>query len=156
MGLKALSNWPYASIAPRYIELAKSEGLPQHRLLALRALIRVAPLRDLRSHADRLQLLQKAMALSTRDTERKLVLDRARAIRTVETLRFIAPYMDNPALAEQACLSVVEIAHHRSLREPNKAEFHMALDKVIEVSQDATVVDRANRYKNDKTWVRPR
>lgn len=156
LGLKALSNWPDASIAPRYVELVASEELPANRLLALRALIRVAPLRDRRTHAERLQLLQQAMELSSRDQERNLVLDRARAVRTLETLQFIAPYMEQPELAEQACLSVVELAHHRNLREPNKAEFHKALDKVIATSQDEVVVDRAQRYKNDKTWVRPR
>ena len=156
MGLKALSNWPNASIAPRYIELVGSEEKPAHKLLALRALIRIAPTRDRRSHADRLELLEKAMSLCTRDEERKLVLDRARAVRTVETLRFVAPFMDTPALSEQACLSVVELAHHRGLREPNMAEFHEALDKVIATSKDAVVVDRATRYKADKTWVRPR
>jgi hypothetical protein len=51
---------------------------------------------------------------------------------------------------------VVELAHHRGLREPNKAEFDQALDKVIQTSQDATVVDRAQRYKKGQTWVRPK
>jgi len=50
---------------------------------------------------------------------------------------------------------VVELAHHRDLREPNKAEFDRALDKVIQTSKDATVVDRANRYKKGQTWARP-
>jgi len=153
-GLKALSNWPSASIAPRYIELIKTETKPANRLLALRALIRVAPLRDRRSHAERLELLKKAMELSSRREERILVLDRARAVRTIETLRFVAPLIDDEELAEQACLTVVELAHHRGLREPNKAEFHAALDKVIATSKDAVVVERANRYKADKTWVR--
>lgn len=156
MGLKALSNWPDASIAPRYIELVGSETKPSHKLLALRALIRIAPLRDRRSHAERLELLKKAMELATRDEERKLVLDRARAVRTIETLRFVAPLIDTPELTEQACLTVVELAHHRGLREPYKAEFHKVLDKVIATSKDETTVDRAERYKADKTWVRPK
>lgn len=156
MGLKALSNWPNASIATRYIELVGSEAKPAHQLLALRALIRIAPLRDRRSHEERLELLDKAMSLATRDTERKLVLDRARAVRALGTLQFVAPYMDDATVAEQACLTVVELAHHRGLREPNKAEFHAALDKVIATSQDPVVVDRARRYKADKTWVRPK
>ena len=53
-------------------------------------------------------------------------------------LRFLVPYLDEQKFAEQACLSVVELAHHRTLRQPNKAEF-----------------DRANRYQKDQTWVRP-
>jgi hypothetical protein len=51
--------------------------------------------------------------------------------------------------------SVVELAHHRNLRQPNKAEFDKALDKVIATSKDAVVVERANRYKRNQTWARP-
>ncbi len=90
------------------------------------------------------------------DDQRKLMLKRASAIRSVETLHFILPYLDQPAFAEQACESIVELAHHRGLREPNKAEFHQALDRVIATSKDAVVIDRANRYKRDQTWVRPK
>ena len=117
---------------------------------------RIAPLPDGRSDAQKLELLQKAWTLCTRDTERKLVLSRAQAIRIPETLRFVVPYMDQPSYAQEACKTVVELAHHRGLREPNKAEFDRALDKVIQTSKDATVVDRANRYKKDQTWVRPK
>jgi len=154
-GIRALCNWPEATIAPRLIELVKTEDHPAHRTAALRALIRVAPLSDERTDADRLELLRKAMEVCTRDDERMLVLDRARTIRTLEALRFVLPYLDQPAYAEQACLSVVELAHHRGLREPNKAEFDSALDKVLDISKDATVLDRAQRYKLDQTWVRP-
>jgi len=156
IGIQALCNWPNAKIAPRLIELVDSDTQPQHRLAALRALIRVAPLPGNRPAAEKLELLQKAMAMATRDRERRLVLQRAAAIRTIETLRFVLPYVDNPRFAQQACKSIVELAHHRGLREPHKAEFHLALDKVIQTSQDTTVLDRAQRYKRDQTWVRPK
>lgn len=154
-GIRSLCNWPDASIAPQLIELTHSDEHPDHRALALRALIRVAPLPDGRPDLQRLELVQKALALCTRDEERNMVLARAHAVRVVETLRFLVPFLDQPEFAQQACESVVELAHHRGLREPNKAEFHQALDKVIQISADATVIDRANRYKNNQTWVRP-
>jgi HEAT repeat protein len=155
MGLRALCNWPNASIARRLIKLAKNDAHPKHRTTALRAVIRVAPLPDSRSDGQRLELLKEAMAMSTRDAERKLVLQRARAIRNLETLSFVLPYIDEPAVAEEACETVVELAHHRSLREPNKASFDQALDKVILVSTDPIVVERAQRYKVGQTWARP-
>ena len=154
-GILALCNWPEASIAPRLIELVQADEHSEHRAMALRALIRVAPLPDGRSNDQRLALVQQALAFCTRDEERNLLLGRAHAVRTVEALRFLTPFMDQPSLAQQACLSTVELAHHRELRDANKAEFHAALDKVIQTSQDATVIDRANRYKNGQTWVRP-
>jgi HEAT repeat protein len=154
-GLRALCLWPEASIAPRLTELVQAEEHEEHRALALRALIRVAPLPDDRSDAERLELLQSALALCQDDELRNYALSRARAIRIVETLRFLLPYLDEPALAQAACESIVELAHHRGLREPNKAEFHAALDRVIATSQDDVVIDRAQRYQRNETWVRP-
>ena len=157
VGLRALCNWPDASVAPRLIKLAQDTAQPAaQRALALSALIRVAPLPDNRPDAQRLGLLKQVMALCTREEDRRQVIRRARAIRTIETLRFLAPYMDQPQFAEQACESIVELAHHRGLREPNKQEFDRALDQVIATSQDAVVVERAGRYKKDQSWVRPK
>ncbi|MCG8586954.1 MAG: HEAT repeat domain-containing protein [Pirellulales bacterium] len=156
LGIKALCNWPDASVAPRLMELSNTLETPSHKIATLRALIRVAPLKDERSDAGRLQILDKAMVMAARDDEKKLALDRARGIRTVDSLRFILPYTDQPKFAEQACLSIVELAHHRGLRVPNQKEFDKALDKVIATSKDPVVVDRAQRYKKDQTWVRPK
>jgi HEAT repeat protein len=150
-GLHALCNWPDASVAPKLLDLAQTAATPADRLVALRAVIRVAPLHDQRSDAQRLDLLKTAMTMATRDEERNYVLTRCRAVRTVESLRFLTPYLDKPALAQQACASVVELAHHRELREPNKAEFDPALDTVIRIGRDPDVVDRAKRYKKGQT-----
>jgi len=155
-GLTALCNWPDGSIATRLLQLARTEEHAEHRKLALKALIRVAPLPDARSDERRLDLLRTTFVMCQDDAERNLVLQRAKSIRTMETLRFIAAYLDQPNFAQQACETVVELAHHRGLREPNKAEFDRVLDRVIEISQDTTVVDRAQRYKKGQTWVRPK
>jgi hypothetical protein len=86
------------------------------------------------------------MQLSKTDDQRLWVIQRAEAVRAVETLRFVAPYMDEPALAERACRSVVELAHHKELRDPNRQEFAAALQKVLATSKDALVLERAKRY----------
>lgn len=155
-GLMALCNWPDGSIASRLSELAKTEKNLEHRKLARRALIRVAPLPDGRSDQQRLELLQSVFAMCESDSERNLVLQRASGIRAIETLRFVTPFLAKPPFAQQACESIVELAHHRGLREPNKAEFDRALDQVIKLSKDEVVIDRARRYKEGQTWVRPK
>ena len=156
-GLRAICHWPDAAVAERLIELASdSTQSDEARAMALAALIRVAPLPDKRPDAERLALVKQVMDLCTRDADRQQVIKRARAIRTVETLRFLVPYLDQPQFAQQACESIVELAHHRGLREPNKEEFDRVLDRVIATSQDATVVERAGRYKKGQTWVRPK
>ena len=154
-GIRALCNWPDGSTAPRLIELVGTDKHPDHQIRALRAIIRIAPLPDGRTDIEKLDLLKKAMPLCTRDTERTLVLERAAAIRIPETLRFLMPYVDQPDFAEPACTSIVELAHHRELREPNKEEFDVALTKVMKTSKDPIVVDRADRYMKNQTWVRP-
>jgi len=154
-GLKALTRWPDATVAGRIIDLrAKSPAGPERDAL-LAALIRIAPLPDNKLDDRRkLELVQKAMTLCERPEDRSKLLERANAIRTVETFRFVVPYLDDPALAESACLSVVELAHHQKLRDANKAEFTKALDKVMATTKNAELIERAERYKQGQTWER--
>jgi HEAT repeat protein len=150
-GVRALCNWPDASVVDALLKLAQSSDNPSYRLSATRALPRVAVLKDSRSDAERLDLLKKIMNLATRDAERNLVLDRAKAIRTMDAVRYVLSNMDNPELAQRACATIVELAHYRELRDPNKAEFDKALDKVIDTCKDPVLVDRAKRYKRGET-----
>jgi HEAT repeat protein/uncharacterized protein (DUF1778 family) len=160
-GLKALTRWPDATVAPRLLDLLakatdqdKDQGQGERDML-LAALIRIAPLPDNKlNDKQKLELLEKTMQLCQKDEDRARVIERANAIRTVETFRFVLPYLDNPALAEPACKSVVELAHHQKLRDGNKDEFMKALDKVISTTKNAELVERASRYKEGKTWER--
>ncbi|MFM8707496.1 MAG: hypothetical protein ACKOHK_05280 [Planctomycetia bacterium] len=155
LGLAALSKWPDATVSQRLLDqLGKAED-PAERDLLLGALIRIAPLPDNKLDDRRkLELLEKTMTLCRRDEDRRRVLERANAIRTIETLRYVVPYLDDPNLAEPACLSVVELAHHRSLRDANKDEFTAALDKVLATTKNEELVERAERYKQGQTWER--
>ncbi len=155
-GIRGLCNWPDGSVVSRLLHIARTDNNAAQRKLAVRALIRIAPLADERDDQLRLDTLRTVFVMCSDDAERKLVLDRAKAIRSIATLRFLVPFLNQPTFAQQACLTVVELAHHSSLRESNKDEFHQVLDQVITISKDATVVDRAGRYKAGKTWVRPK
>jgi HEAT repeat protein len=155
LGLKALTRWPDATVADRVLALlAKSQDDAEKNML-LGTLIRIAPLPDNKlNDKQKLDLLQKTMTLCQKDEDRAKVLERANAIRTLETFRFVVSYLDNPTLAEPACKSVVELAHHQKLRDSSKDEFVKALDKVIGTTKNAELVDRASRYKEGKTWER--
>jgi HEAT repeat protein len=155
-GLAALCNWPSGVIAPRLLELARTEEHPEHRTQARKALIRVAPLSDTRTDAQRLDLLRTTLLMCDGDKERNQVIDRAKAIRTIESLRFVLPFLEDDEFRQQACLTIVELAHHNKLRVPNKEEFDRALDQAIALSKDPGVIDRAQRYKKGQTWVRPK
>ena len=94
------------------------------------------------------------MAVCQRNEGKAKVLARANAIRTIEPFRFVVPYVDDPVLAESACGSVVELAHHQKLRDAHKEEFVKALDKVFGTTKDDELVRRATRYKAGQTWER--
>ncbi|MDC0936532.1 HEAT repeat domain-containing protein [Pirellulales bacterium] len=155
-GIRAISNWPDASVAEELMKLAKSDEHEEHRKKARMALIRIAPLPDGRTDDEKLDLLKIAFEMADNDAERNHALTRAAAIRIIETLRFVTPYVIQGPHSEQACQTIVELAHHRKLRNRNKQEFHDALDLVLKTSKDPVVLERANRYLNGQTWVRPK
>jgi HEAT repeat protein len=150
-GIRALCNWPDATVAAKLESMTQAARDSSERTQLLRALIRVAALHDKRTDADRLALLKRSMELTTSDDEQNAVVKRCRSIRTIESLRYLVPYLDKPPLAQEACASVVELAHHKELREPNRPEFVRALDIVIRICKDPDVVDHAQRYKKGET-----
>jgi HEAT repeat protein len=145
--VRGLCNWPNADVAERLLELATSSPKRAFRLWALRAYIRVVTLPSERPAAETLALLQRAMQLADGLDEQRLALERAATIRLWETVTWIAPYLDEPALSQAACAALVELAHHRFLRQPNMDRFGPILDKVSQISQDPAVVERAKRYR---------
>ncbi|MGI9177438.1 MAG: HEAT repeat domain-containing protein [Pirellulales bacterium] len=154
-GLEALAKWPDATVQDRLLDLVGAETDEGERDLLLGALIRIAPLPDNKlKDPQKLELLKKTMALCRRTEDKARVLERANAIRTLDTFRFVVPYLDDPALTEPACRSVVELAHHQKLRDANKDEFLKALDKVLVTTKNEELVERATRYKAGQTWDR--
>ncbi len=145
-GVRAIANWPDAGPVGQLADLAQNARENHQRIWALRAMIRVSALPGTLPDDRKLALLRRAMEMAARDDERSLAIQRAGAIRTVESLRFAAAYLDHASLAPAACRAVVELAHHKELRDPNRDAFVPALRKVIAVSSDAGVVDRAKRY----------
>lgn len=145
-GVRGLCNWPDAIVAGELLDLAKTAPAGAQRIAGLRAYIRVISLKSDRPEAETFALLTGAMKLASRDEERRLILSRMSAVRTMESLRWLLPYLDNPTLAQEACQAVVELAHHRFLTRPNKDEFAAALKKVIEVSKDPQLIEQAKGY----------
>ncbi len=155
-GVRALCNWPDASVAPLLFELAKADLQPDLRASALTALIRLAPMNDGRPDGERLEATKQVMLLCKTVDDQNRLLKRAGNVRMLETLQYVLPYLEKSAHAQTVCETIVEMAHHRGLREPNKVHFDAALDKVIAISKDPVVVDRAGRYKKGQTWERPK
>jgi HEAT repeat protein len=145
-GVRALANWPRPDVADQLLGLAEGTTNPEHRSWAVVGLARAVTSPGTMPPARRLDMLKQAMALAQRGEDRQAVLEKAALVHTVGSLRFALPYLDQPALSEQACRTVVLLAHQRSLRLPNQQEFDRALQKVIQTSKEAGTVDRARKY----------
>ena len=156
LGIDALSKWPDASVADKLLEIVNKATDPAERRLAFQGFVKIAATRDNRNDKQRLDRMKEAMKAAKTPEEQLLVINRTRTAYAVESVRFILPYVDEPKFTEIACETIVEIAHHREVRDPNKAEFDKILDKIIEVTKDSVVVDRAQRYKRGETWERPK
>jgi len=145
--IRALCNWPNADVADRLLDLAKESDNRTYRRWALRAYIRVVTLKSDRPEAKTLAMLQDSVKLAESADEKRLTLERASTVRTMETVTWIAQYLDDPELGQAACNAIVELAHHRFLRHPNMDRFGPILEKVGRISKDPTVVERAKRYR---------
>ena len=153
-GVDALGKWPDASPADTLLEIAKNTTDASERRHAFLAYVKVCAIRDRRNDQERLKRMKQAME-EARTTEEKIaVLNRTRTAYDVESMRFVRPYLDQPEFCQMACQTIVELAHNRQIRDPNKAEFDAVLDQVIKLSKDEEVVERANRYKRGETWQR--
>jgi HEAT repeat protein len=145
--VRGLCNWPTAEVADRLWGLAGESDNANFRRWALRAYVRVVSLKSERPDDQTLAMLQNAMKLCRQAEDEQLILERASAIRTLDSVLWIATYLDDPQRNQAACRALVELAHHRFLRQPNLDRFGPILDKVSAISQDPEVVERAKRYR---------
>jgi HEAT repeat protein len=143
----SLCNWPDRSVNQDLLKLAEGASVADHRKLALRALVRVNSLPGEGSNGEKLVVLKKAMDLATTVEDRRMVLQGLAAVKDIETLRYVVTYLDNKDLVQQACRTVVDLGHSKTLRGPNQEEFNRALDRVIRLCRDQSLIERAQRYK---------
>jgi HEAT repeat protein len=145
--VRAVCNWPNAEVAEKLLDLAKTSENRTFRRWALRAYIRVVTLKSERPEAETLAMLQNAMKLAASADEKRLAVQRASTVRTMEAVAWIAEFLEDRELSQVACESIVELAHHRFLRHPNMERFGPILEQVGRISEDPAVVERAKRYR---------
>ena len=153
-GIDALSKWPDASPADALLEIANNTRDAAERRQAFNAFVKVCASRDNRSDQQRLERMKQAMQQSRNAEEKTAVINRTRTAYDVESMRFVRPYLDQPEFCQIACETIVELAHHRQVRDPYKEEFDAVLDQVIKLAKNEELVERSNRYKRGETWER--
>jgi len=145
--IRALCNWHNAEYLDELWSIASEHSSAEYRQWALRAFIRVATLKSDRPESETLAMLKRAMDIAKDDAGRQWCLSRAAAIRTMETVDWAVSFLDDSVLSQTACAVIVELAHHRFLREPNKVTFEPILLKIEKTAKDKDIAERAKKSR---------
>ncbi|MBN2090610.1 DUF1080 domain-containing protein, partial [candidate division KSB1 bacterium] len=120
--IQALTDWPNEAALESLFQLAKSREDLTTRVLAIRGALRIIqenPMDNLR----KLWLYQDIMGIATRQEEKRMVLAGIGELKSLETLKYIAPYFKNDSLGLEALMAAAKIVKTEPEQSPKfKAE----------------------------------
>lgn len=145
--LRGFCNWPDAVYADELWTLATQGDDAAVKQMALRAYVRVVTLKSDRSAAETLTMLKGAFDAAGSGEDKTLILTRAAEIRDMAVVNWLFGFIDDEAFSQTVCASIAKMAHHRELREPNKAAFDPILEKVEKTAKDKSVSEAAKKAR---------
>jgi HEAT repeat protein/sugar phosphate isomerase/epimerase/type 1 glutamine amidotransferase len=140
--LRLLTGWRTREAVPHLLALARQEGEMRERVLALRALVRLASPRKDEWGADE-AVLAEVMGLSQRAEEKRLVLGVLGEVGTSRALTLAARALADPELATEAGTAAVTVAE--KLPRPGDSDIGKAMETVLERTPDAAIRQRAEQ-----------
>ncbi|MBN1769657.1 MAG: HEAT repeat domain-containing protein, partial [Deltaproteobacteria bacterium] len=108
--VRALCDWPDAEAADALLGLARDADSQVHRVLALRAFVRVVGLADDLPAPETVRLLGQAMEAAERPSERMAVLGGIAKVADPAALEFARRYAADRSLAAEAQTAAVAVA----------------------------------------------
>lgn len=112
----ALSRWPNFAAADDLRRIAMTTASKRYRLLAVGGYVRLIGQANMPGRK-KLALFEELAAQPFDDADKKAVLAGAAAVREPEALRFLAGYLDNPALGDAAASGLLELASEQAPQE---------------------------------------
>ena len=146
--VRTLSTWPSmwpedAGAAEALLALAKSAKKVPHQVLALRGYLQyVQGTRKLKDE-ERLAKVNAVLPLVTRAEEKRLAISALGTIETAGALEMLATFAADPAIAEEACLAIVNLAGSKDLKGVSKPQLQKALQAVVDKSKNAKTKKKA-------------
>ncbi|MCP5522889.1 MAG: hypothetical protein H7A46_15225 [Verrucomicrobiales bacterium] len=128
--LRLLADWPEVSALPTLMAIARAEGGPKERIIALRGALRLLAEARPSGTRDLLRDYREALFLAQRDEERRLALAGLGATGLPEATDLVLPFLKNFALRAEAAHAVLAIA--RQTTPDARAATHAALRQVLE------------------------
>ncbi len=141
--IRALSDWPNTKPIPDLLKIVQTSDSQVHKVLALRGFIRLIGLESDRSAKGTVALYWQAMELASNVNEKRMVLSGLAEVRSIDSLRMSAKYLDDPDLQPEAVAAVVKIAGGTIKTDPEETQ--AALRKVLAVSKNEWLSNLAQR-----------
>lgn len=107
--VRGLCNWPNTNVADQLIDLATNSDNEKYQVLALRGYIRLANGFD--EEKDAMPMCREVVTITDRPDVLKSVIACAKRFRSVDTIAFLTPMLDNPAIANEAGWALIEVSH---------------------------------------------
>ena len=126
--VRAVAEWPDASAWAVLAGLYQQPANETHRVLALRALVRLATDLNAQPNAVLIERYRALLEGARSDDDRKLILGALSGCASPEALKLALPLLEQPALKSEAAMAVKKIAEAIKAQHPQAAE--QALQKL--------------------------
>ena len=132
--VRGLANWPDASVAADLWQLAGEAAAPEQRIWALRGYIRVVTLPGARPPDETARMLEEAWKRTTRDAERRLILQRLPAAACPRALHLALAQLEVDSLRSDAVMAAAQLAESllASDREAALAAINALLERELD------------------------
>ena len=138
------NNWPEdEGVAEPLLALAKSGKKGSHRVLGLRGYLQYIEEDKKLLNTDKITKVKEVIPLIKRPEEKRLAIALVGAIPTPEALELLVTYAAEREVAEEACVSIVNLAGGNALQGAAKDLRVKALQLVLEKSSRNTTKKRA-------------
>jgi HEAT repeat protein/type 1 glutamine amidotransferase len=142
--IRGLAEWPGDEPMDDLLQISKTSDNQTHKVLALRGYVRMIGLDMDRRPEESLELYRNAMSLAPDTNAKKMVLSSLSELKSLAAMKFVADYVDDDALGDEAVSAVVRIA--RTLIEKDLGqECKLVLQKVAEDTKSENVRRRIRR-----------
>ncbi len=134
------NNWPEdGSVAEPLLGLVKSGKKRSHQVQGARGYLLYVQENKKLSNPDKLKAIDNLLPLLKQPPEKRLAISALSGIPTAKTLDSLVTLAGDPAIAEEACLAIVNVATAKGLQGANKEARRNALQTAIDKSKnDAT------------------
>jgi len=135
-----LSDWATVEALPDLLRIAKTGDNLDTKAIAMRGYIRLVPQQEI-SAEEKSAALKEALGLSAGNDEKRLAMAALRALPSMDNLAYVASFLDNADLKEDACAASVAIGE--KVIQTNPAKVVDIMGKVLKSTTTEDLLKRA-------------